>query len=80
MTLEELMDYFRKIIHQVHLSYPYRNPKLMGDINIFEQPFDRSKGYQVYQNDKVKLIMLRFDRIDQWKGLGKGTMMFWTKS
>lgn len=38
----------------------------MGNINIYKKPFDQSKGYQIYQNDKVNLIILRFDKIDQY--------------
>lgn len=77
-----IKDFIDKITNnfvnqQKNRPYEAYHPHLENDrknfdnINIFEKPFNRERGFQVYESDKVKIIMLRFDKINNWEEIIK---------
>ncbi|MCH2211524.1 MAG: putative capsular polysaccharide synthesis family protein [Fuerstiella sp.] len=55
----EIFDGFEE--YQTHHELP-----LMGGIDIMKEEFDRNRGYGFYENQSVRLLVLRFDRISSW--------------
>ena len=47
-----------------HLQDDYTS---FGGIKIFDTNFDKNNGYTIYENEKVKILMLRFDKISDFK-------------
>jgi hypothetical protein len=41
----------------------------LNDINIFSKEFNKTKGFQIYETEKLRLIFLRFDKISHWESI-----------
>lgn len=60
-----------------HKERPYEayHPHLENDrknfdnVNIFDRAFNREEGFQIYETPNVKILMLRFDKINNWQNV-----------
>jgi hypothetical protein len=52
---------------QIYHPFLEKETKNFDYVNIYSKPFDKNKGYQIFETDKVKIILLRFDKIDSWE-------------
>ena len=75
---DEIIDFVLltdQIIKYMDNSKLFPHPFLENDkknfnnIDIFEKPFNKEKGFQIFETDKIKIILLRFDKINQWDNI-----------
>src|SRR5690606_32599454 len=78
MSLDEIinMDFnllLQKIINDMHdtkwLVHPFleNDKKNFDNVNIYDTPFNKVKGFQTFETDKIKILLLRFDKISTWE-------------
>jgi len=67
LGLMELIYFFNKnYLLNLENYHPFLDVNDFGNLNILNTPFDKNKGYQYYENDKVRALILRFDKINEW--------------
>jgi len=69
-TLQEQLAVFNDNFFIDQEEYhPYLDKENLMGLNIYEKPFNKVKGHTVYENDKIKLLLLKFDIINKWKDI-----------
>src|SRR3989338_6062816 len=69
-TLQEQLAVFNDNFFMDQEEYhPYLDKENLMGLNIYEKPFNKVKGHTVYENDKIKLLLLKFDIINKWKDI-----------
>lgn len=53
------------VFGQQHYHPHTESQSLKDDIDIFQFPFNKKDGYQIYENDKFKWIYIRFDHMNE---------------
>lgn len=68
ITIESLCDYFVQHYNQKHIINNWfdRNIKSVFGIDIFERPFPKEKGYEIYYNeiDNVSLMVIKLEHLN----------------
>ncbi len=69
--IDDVIAYIRRVIDTelVDAWHPFleNNKRNYGGVNIYDKPFNREEGYQIYETPIVKIIILMFDRIAEWE-------------
>jgi len=64
--MDELIRIMRNNFFELYHPFLENDKKNINGIDIFKTPFNKEKGFQVYRTPKVKLILLLFDKINNW--------------
>lgn len=71
--LDDIMDFFREVNIEKLLKIIYKNWYTRFNeqlnINIFADPFDKEKKYNLYKVDNVTVLILRFEDINEWENI-----------
>ena len=65
MTMNKFID---KYIHHESLLWFDRHLKPVWGIDVYAEPFDKEQGWQIYEGEQVKLLVIRledFDKLDE---------------
>jgi hypothetical protein len=66
LSAQEIIDIFRKAPPHDWASYWYnRQLKSVFDLDVFAEPFDREKGYQIYEGAKARLLLIRLEDLNR---------------
>jgi len=68
-TLQEQLAVFNDNFFMEEEKHPFLDKENLMGLDIYEKPFDKVNGYTVYENDKIKLLLLKFDIINKWKDI-----------
>ena len=69
-TLKEQLAVFNdNFFVQYEEYHPCLNKQDLFGLDIYKKPFDTEKGYTLYENDTIKLLLLKFDIINKWKDI-----------
>jgi hypothetical protein len=72
----------QKIINDIYgddwLVHPFleNDKKNFDNINIFDTAFDKNNGYQIFETERVKIILLKFDKIDKWQEIIRNNTIY----
>jgi len=71
--VNDMINFFREVNIEKLLKIRYKNwytyfNEQLG-INIFSDPFDTNKKYDLYKTDNITVIILRFEDIDDWENI-----------
>jgi putative capsular polysaccharide synthesis protein len=64
--IDDLLDYFlHQFDHMYVLKWFDEELKLTFGIDVLQENFDQSKGFQIYQNDAMKVLLIRTENLDR---------------
>lgn len=64
LPIKELITKFIELLPHLENYHPFcEEKKNLGGIEIFSEPFDKVKGYKLYQGTRADMIVVRFDRL-----------------
>lgn len=65
IQLEQLIkDFLEKEDHTLPLRWFDTELNSIFNFNIYENYFDKEKGYSIYSNEKIEIIILKLEKID----------------
>lgn len=70
-TVNDLIIKFLIENHEIYHPFLENDKKNFDGVNIYSKTFNKTDGYQIFETKKVKIILLRFDKIYNWEKIIK---------
>jgi hypothetical protein len=61
-----LSDFMMRYSHEVPLTFFDKEIEPYWGIDVYETPFDKQKGWQVYEGENVRLLVIRLEDLTRW--------------